>query len=240
MPLICHTREKQIAAIEALAKALDDGDIPAETIDEANATISSIKSRLRFSTGSAPRLDPQRSLSETIAAEAVTIVKDEAALLPLKLRDSEKLAVIAPTFDALTKVEEAAEPHGTLQRELMRRHGRIHYEKVPVEPSAAQTEECRAACRDSSALLILTYNLHRYPSQGKMVRALLDLGKPAVAAAVRDPYDLALIEGPRAPLALVATYGFRECSLRALVSTIFGEIEPVGRLPIDFDPAGDR
>ena len=240
MPLICHTREKQIAAIEALARVLDAGWISADIIDEANAAISSIKNRLRFPAGSAPRIDTQRSLSETIAAEAITIVKDKDDLVPLKLRNSEKLAVIAPAFDALTKVEEAAEPHETLQSELMRRHSRIHYEKVPVEPSADRVEGCRAACRDSSALLILTYNLHRYPSQGEMVRTLLDLGKPAVVAAVRDPYDLALIEGSRAPLALVATYGFRDCSLKALVRTLFGEIVAGGRLPIDLDPAGDR
>ena len=59
-------------------------------------------------------------------------------------------------------------------------------------------------------------------------------------AAVRDPYDLALIEGSRAPLALIATYGFRDCSLKALVRTLFGEIVAGGRLPIDLDPAGDR
>ncbi len=239
MPLICHTRAKQTAAIEALAKALDRGDIPGETIDEANATVSSIKNRLSLPTCSASRLNPHRSLSETIAAEAITIVKDEDALLPLRFDTSEKLAVIAPAFDALTKVEEAAEPHEALKNELLRRHAQIHYEKFSVEPSPARIAECRAGCRDSSVLLILTYNLYRYPPQAEMVRIMLDLGKPAVVAAVRDPYDLALIEGASAPLALVATYGFRECSLKALVRTLFGEIEAGGRLPIDLDPAED-
>lgn len=233
MPLICHTRDKQIAAIEALARAADAGEIPANIIDTACFTISSIKAGLRFPSGPPISIDPQKELSDAVALDAVTVVKNDDSTLPLKLDPSDRLAVIVPAFDALTKVEEAAEPHGAFLEELKRRHERIDYKKVSVEPSPAEMRECLETCADADALIILTYNLHRYPSQGELVQALIGTSKPSVVAAVRDPYDLKLVSGARA---LVATYGFRGCSLKALVRVLFGETEAKGRLPVDLDP----
>lgn len=233
MLLICHTRDKQVAAVEALARAVGKGEVAAETIDTATAIISSIKSGLQFPTDAPRRIDSHKSLSDTIATEAVTIVKNENAILPLRLGSSETLAVIVPAFDALTKVEEAAEPHDMLLRGLRQRHRPVLYQKISVEPSTTEAEECLTVCRSADALLILTYNLHRYPSQSEFVGSLLNLNKPAVVAAVRDPYDLMLI--PKAQ-ALVATYGFRECSLKALIEALFGETEAKGKLPVDLEP----
>jgi beta-N-acetylhexosaminidase len=236
MALICHTREKQTAAIAAMEQALDNGDISAETIDSALAIIASVKEKLTSGDIPARIAEPQTALSERIAVEAVTIVRNAGGLIPLRLDDSESLAVIAPAFDALTKVEEAAEPHEALRSELKLRHPRIHYEKVPVQPSAEQAELCLGSLKDADKLLILTYNMHMYPEQLEMVLTLLSLGKPAVVAAVRDPVDLALIEescASTAPVSLIATYGFRECSLKALVGALFGEFEAKGNMPVD-------
>jgi beta-N-acetylhexosaminidase len=172
-------------------------------------------------------------LSETIALEAVTIIKNEDSMLPLNADRSGKLGVLVPSFDALTKVEEAAEPHEILLAELKRRHGRVHYMRVPVQPSQAEIADCLKTCKSAETLLILTYNMHIYPSQAELVQNFLDIGKPAAVAAVRDPYDLMFAQKARA---LVATYGFRGCSLKALVKVLFGEAEAKGRLPVDLGP----
>ena len=230
MLLICHTPDKQIAAIDVLAKAVDSDDISKETIESAIATISSVKRQLQFQTPASIGIEPQTSLSETIALDAVTIIKNEEATLPLKSGPSTDLAVVVPAFDALTKVEEAAEPHEVLLAELKRRHERINYVRASVEPSQAETDDCIRTCEEADTLIILTYNMHIYSSQAELVEALLNLGKPAVVAAVRDPYDLMLAQRARA---LVATYGFRACSLKALVKVLFGEAEARGRLPVN-------
>jgi len=232
MLLICHTREKQVAAMEALARAADCGEIPSGTVESATAIVSSVKKRLRFPEQSAARIEPERSLSEQIAVEAVTIVRNNGSLLPLRLDADEKLAVVVPAFDALTKVEETAQPHEVLLNELQRRHGRVLYQKIAVEPSEAETRGCLETAESADKLLILTYNLHMYASQARLVCALLESKKPAVVAAVRDPFDLALL--PEAA-ASVATYCFRECSLKALVEVLFGEIEAKGKLPVSLD-----
>ena len=95
MLLICHTLEKQVVAFDSLARAVDKGDISGELIDKALERISSIKGRLRLPKRfSADEFDVQPSLSRSIAEEAITIVKNDESLLPLKLAPSDSLALI--------------------------------------------------------------------------------------------------------------------------------------------------
>ncbi len=230
MLLVCHTPEEQVAAIGALGRAAETGEIPAETLDAAAAAISSIKRKLRQPEGELRTVEPRKSLSDEIAAKAVTLVKNEKSMIPLTPGASDKLAVVVPAFEALTKVEEAGQPREVLLREISRRHAAVLPLEVGVEPAPEEMRECLEACQSADKLLIVTYNLHRYSSQGELVNALLELGKPALVAAVRDPYDLTRLANASA---CIATYGFRECSLKALVSVLFGEIEASGTLPVD-------
>jgi len=233
MLLICHTLEKQLSAIESLEHAVKAGNMPVEAIDESEKRILSVKKRTGLA-GQAPykEIKIRDSFSEAIAMDAVTVVRNEGSLLPLRMAPAEKLAVVVPAFDALTKVEEAAEPHGVLLDELKGRHQSIDYRKVSVKPDYSETRECVKIGNEADILLILTYNLHQYREQRELVSELLESGKPAVVAAVRDPYDLAFVPTARA---CVATYGFRSCSLKALVKILFGEAEAKGRLPVAFD-----
>ncbi len=231
MALICHTPEKQASAVDSLAAAVESGDIPEETIDVATTKISSIKKHLGFCDSSAPRkVAPEASLSESIAAEAITIVRNEGSMVPLRLAPSDKLGVVVPRFEILTKVEDAAEPHEAFLEEVRRRHPHVLYRKVAVEPSSKEIGECVTICREADSLIVLTYNLHLNPAQRDFVRSVLALGKPTIVAAVRDPYDLVFVPGARA---CVATYSFRECSLRALAKVLFGDFEARGKLPVE-------
>ncbi len=233
MLLICHTLEKQLSAIESLKQAVDAGKVPVAAIDDSVKRILSVKKRMLHAGLPSPvGIETQDSFSEAIATDAVTVVRNKDSMLPLRLAPAQRLAVIVPAFDALTKVEEAAEPHEVLLNELKGRHPSIEYRKVPVKPDYSETRECIKICNAADILLILTYNLHQYREQRELVRKLLESGKPAVVAAVRDPYDLAFVPAARA---CVATYGFRSCSLKALVKILFGEAEAKGRLPVVFD-----
>jgi beta-N-acetylhexosaminidase len=233
MALICHTKDKQVKAIASVMEAVEKGQITADVLDDSANRIASLKNRLRLHDSSAPStIRPEKSFSEAIADDAVSILRNEDHVIPLRLTASEKLAVIVPAFDVLTKVEESAEPHRVLIGELERRHPNLLYRKITVEPGADEIRDCIELGKTADKVLILTYNAHRYPSQMNLVNRLVDVGKQTVVVAVRDPYDLALIAGAKA---LIATYGFRECSLKALSRVLFGELEAKGRLPIKLD-----
>lgn len=233
MLLVCHTRQKQIDAIENLTHVIEKGKIQTERVDAATEAISSVKKTLKFSNDSPVRnVIPNKSLSETIATNAVSIIRNKNHIIPLRPKASETITVIVPGFDTLTKVEEAAEPHRVLLEELKQRHTEILYQKVSVEPSAEEIRACMEMGARANILLILTYNLNQYATQHELVDMLINLGKRTIVAAVRDPYDLRFV--PEAE-ACIATFGFRECSLKALARILFGESESNGKMPIEFD-----
>ncbi|GAB4334260.1 MAG: beta-N-acetylhexosaminidase [Candidatus Abyssubacteria bacterium] len=228
MLLICHTFEKQVGAIESLAQALHKGDISKKNVDASLSIIAELKKRIHVSPG---KIVPRKLLSEDIAARAITIYGDARSTLPLTLAPSDTLAVVVPAFEALTKVEESAEPHELFLREIKRRHKNLIYCKAPVQPTEAEITECVKQCGNADVLLLLTYNLHLYEAQRNLAHALLRLAPRTIAAAVRDPYDLAHLSGASG---LIATYSFRECSLKGLVRVLFGEFKAQGRLPVEF------
>jgi beta-N-acetylhexosaminidase len=233
MALICHTQHKQIAAIEALAHAEESGDIAADIIRTEAHRIQTVKKGLGFPDSAARRsFIRQEAFSEELATESVTITRNKNSVLPLWLEASEKLAVIVPAFDVLTQVEDATEPHKDFLEELRNRHSSLLYQRIPVEPSSDDISTCVETCATSDKLLVLTYNAHRYPSQIELVDTVLHNDPQAIVAAVRDPFDLALL--PQATTC-IATYGFRTCSLTALVRVLFGEVAAKGTLPIEFD-----
>ena len=69
-----------------------------------------------------------------------------------------------------------------------------------------------------------------------LVAELVASGKPVIVAAVRDPYDIAYLPSAETYL---ATYSYAGVSVRALAKTLFGEMNPSGRLPVDIPAAGD-
>jgi beta-N-acetylhexosaminidase len=69
-----------------------------------------------------------------------------------------------------------------------------------------------------------------------LVNALLQTGRPLIALAVREPYDIAHFT---AASTYLAAYGFNPVSLRALVRVLFGEVNPSGKLPVTIPAADD-
>ncbi|RJP18452.1 MAG: beta-N-acetylhexosaminidase [Candidatus Abyssobacteria bacterium SURF_5] len=228
MLLICHTREKQVAAIDSLARSAETGEIDEERIDQSSARIRSIKENLK-NIPAESAYTPQTKLSEEIAARAVTLVQNENNFVPLRLRHSDRLVVVTPRFEVLTKVEDAAQHNKGFLNEVKRFHQNLTHLEISVRPDAGEIRRTIEKCANADVLIILTYNLHLNPPQRECVQALLDLGRPAVVAAVRDPHDLAFISGAEAT---IATYSFRKCSLKALAGVLFGKIKAEGSLPI--------
>jgi beta-N-acetylhexosaminidase len=228
MLLICHTLEKQVAAFESLAQSLQKDNIYEKVVAASLGVIAEAKKHIHVSHR---EIVPQKALSEDIAARAITVYADAPSMVPLVLAPSDRLAVVVPAFEALTKVEESAEPHDLFLREMKHRHQNLIYCKAPVQPTDAEIEECVQKCKDADAIVLLTYNLHLCKAQRDLAHALLKPMSKAVVVAVRDPYDLLHFSGAHG---LIATYSFRECSLKALARVLFGEIKAEGQLPVEF------
>ncbi|QZY30692.1 glycoside hydrolase family 3 protein [Nocardioides coralli] len=105
-------------------------------------------------------------------------------------------------------------------------------------PSDAAIEAAVTEARAHDVTVVVSYRAWQdgYAQQRKLVRRLTETGKPVVAVAARDAYDIAHF--PEVP-SYVATYGWMGVSLESLVRVLYGEVDPTGRLPVTIPTAED-
>lgn len=103
-------------------------------------------------------------------------------------------------------------------------------------PSAATVEKAVAAARTADAVVVGTYNVTAGDGQQQLVERLVATGRPVVAVAVRNPYDVARLPSVRACL---ASYSWTDVELRAAARVIAGRVAPRGRLPVPVQRADD-
>ncbi|MFJ4845304.1 MULTISPECIES: glycoside hydrolase family 3 protein [unclassified Streptomyces] len=110
-----------------------------------------------------------------------------------------------------------------------------------IAPDQAAIDRAVAAARGTDAVVVATYNVGSAADrQIALVRALAATGVPVVQIAIRNPYDVARLDGTAAAL---ATYGWTDVSLRAAARVLAGRVRPSGKLPVAVvradDPARD-
>ena len=112
-------------------------------------------------------------------------------------------------------------------------------------PSSTAIDAAVASAQGADLVVVSTNNAYAVDAstgqpttaaaaQTTLVRALLATGKPVVVAAMRNPYDVASF--PEAPTVL-DTFGYTTHQVESLVRVIFGEVKPVGRLPVSIPRA---
>jgi beta-N-acetylhexosaminidase len=113
----------------------------------------------------------------------------------------------------------------------LRRHypdvDEIVVEQAPDPTSIAAVRDRAARAR---AVVIGTIDGHREPAQIELVEALVGSGPPAVAVAMRGPWDVAAYS---ASVTALATYSILPASLEALAAVIAGDAQAPGRVPMD-------
>jgi len=230
--MVCHTLAKQREALAALRNAVDAGTIPAGRIDESLSRIAALKEKIahrkRPTDVTRETIPFHHMIADRIARDSVTVQRNDKGILPLYLNHHDRLLAIVPKYETLTQVEEKTGEEDTILEELQIRHENSSVLRIDLSPSAkdfAVFDKIRAYKK----VILFTYNAHLNDTQLAFARKLLSLRKDAVIVAVRNPYDLAKL--PEAETT-VATYGFRNCSLKALTEVLFGEIEAKGKMPV--------
>lgn len=237
--LVCHTLEMQIQAIEGLWAAVERGEISEERINQSVRRLLAAKERLGLLANSQVDLSSipsvvgtaaHRAKAREVMEHAVTLVRDEPGLLPLRLTADAQVLVITPRAGALTIAEDKLEVASTLGKAIQSRHPHVQelsYAHVTVDVATC----CQALERAQKVDLIIigTVSANLYAGEAALVNELLRLGKPTVVLALRNPYDLMAF--PQAPTYLAA-YEYRDPSIEAAVACLFGEVTPTGRLPV--------
>ena len=167
-----------------------------------------------------------RALAGELSARSLTLVRDEAGLLPLRLGDEQRVLAIMPAPQDLTPADTSASVTPGLAAALRRHHGCVDELIVSQAPTPGELAALRERAAGYDLLVIGTISASLRPEQATLVQALAE--RLAVTVALRTPFDLAAY--PQAATH-ACTYSILQPSLDALADALFGRAGFPGRLP---------
>lgn len=192
-----------------------------------------------------------RALAETLAARAVTLVRDVDGLLPLSRGD--RVVVVEPQPRNLTPADTSVEVRPTLGVALRDRlggaspspegvaadlagsgepeaaPGGVEVVVHPDPPSVADVATVLGHVRTADRVVLGTSAAAIDPAQRALVRAVLDRGVPTVVVVQRSAADLAAVEDVGTVL---LSYGFHRPSSDAVAAVLTGAAVAPGQLPV--------
>ncbi|MCL7429354.1 glycoside hydrolase family 3 protein [Streptomyces sp. YS415] len=230
-------------AWNAVLTAVRDGELTEARLDESILRVLRLKAKLGLfgdpyvghravdRTVGAPA---HLAAADRIADRTTTLLVNEGGLLPLSPADVARLLVVGA--DPASPSGTTGPPTGVLATALTE----LGFTATPLStgtaPSAATIARAVAAAGDADAIVVGTYNVTATSAQKTLVAQLLATGKPVVAVATRNPYDVAHLPAVRAYL---ASYSWTDVELRAAARVIAGAVAPSGRLPVPVQRADD-
>ncbi|MFJ2236917.1 glycoside hydrolase family 3 protein [Streptomyces sp. NPDC087859] len=227
-------------AWNAVLKAVRDGELTEARLDESILRVLRLKAKLRLfeapyvsqaGVTRAVGIPSHLAAADRIAERTTTLLVNVNHTLPLSPR---KLLVVGA--DPASPSGTTGPPTGVLAAAFTELGFTATALSTGTAPSAATIAKAVAAARDVEAVVVGTYNVSATSSQKTLVEQLVATGRPVIAIAVRNPYDVAHL--PSVP-AVVASYSWTDVELRAAARVIAGRAAPRGRLPVPVQRADD-
>ncbi|MEW1673719.1 glycoside hydrolase family 3 protein [Streptomyces noursei] len=221
----------------AVVRALRDGELSEQEIDAKLLRILTLKERRglfadpytsREQVDRVVGVRAHRAAADRIADRTTTLLLNRDGVLPLSRRRTGRLLVAGA--DPAAPSGTGGPPTAVLAEELRRSGFTATVLPTGTAPSRELIARARAALAQRDAAVVATYDITSASSaQRTLVEELVATGKPVVQLAVRNPYDIALLDGVAAAL---ASYSWTDVELRAAARVIAGRRDPVGRLPV--------
>ena len=160
-----------------------------------------------------------RALAAKLAAASITLLRDDAARLPLA-KGSRPIVVAVPAATILAELIRGIDVH------------------VGENPSEREIAAAVAAVKahPGAPVIVTLSGASASHLQTELARKLVATGAPVILVAVREPYDLISLANPAGAVAsptLIATYGANPPGLEALAAVLRGNAKPAGHLPVD-------
>lgn len=227
-------------AYNSVLDAVRSGRITEERIDRSVFRIL----KLKYAKGlfDNPYVDPEKvddlvgtprhqASATKITDRSVTVVKNDRMALPLTKKPRE---VLVAGFGVTTTAN--------LAKEFTDRGASTTVAESGTRPTDAQIAAAVTKAKANDLTVVLTMNASDRKvtdpggRQQKLVEELLATGKPVLAVAVRNPYDIAYFTD--APT-YVSTYSYSSVAMPSLARVLHGEVAPKGKLPVEIPRVDD-
>lgn len=242
------------AAIEAVVHAVRRGEIPEERINESVTRILMVKQWLLLDEERLVDIDhiadvvgtkEHWMLAREVARNAITVVKNDGGLLPLRQYGKKKLLAvfISDVEDNRTDVNRPGqqltnEPFSAyFSQQLRRRYGSVESVRLSSSSNQMDFDSALSKMRRADIVLLPLYVKVRssFGSSGLpknmtgFIQKVGEVKKPVVAMSFGNPYVLSNFSGASA---MMCAYSDAEVMVEAAVEGLFGEIDVRGRLPV--------
>lgn len=230
---------KADTAHAAVLKAVKSGEVTEDRLDASVLRI--LEHKMRNGLFPRPYVDEKRAARVVgnrrhtadcarITDRTITLVRNEGSTLPLSAAGRSVLVTGWDTSQVATVAGTVGKRSGQSATGLA----------TGAAPTAAKIEEAVTAARKHDVTVVLTNAAasakDKGVAQADLVKALVKTGRPVVAVAVRNAYDIRRFPDVSAYL---ATFSYGKPSLTSLVRAIYGDIDPAGKLPVSI-PALDE
>lgn len=224
-------------ALDSIKAAVGSGRLTERRIDQSVLRILTLKIKRGILTS--PYADERKVAKQVgtpdhiatvqrISDRTTTVIRNDASVVPFAGNPGKVLVTgIGDT------VVTARSPQW-LADSLNRRGATATALPTGSSPSATTIANAVTAANASDVVVVLTNNLKDRTSQRNLLSALLATGKPVIAVASQIPYDAGYVDAPT----WLATYSWRAMSMESLAKVLFGEVSPVGKLPVDIPVGG--
>ncbi len=162
----------------ALMRAVEEGRITIERLDEAVGRVLALKEKYLYQ--ETPATDVPWAMHQALAKKVAALALQEVHREPLPDLSEKKILMVAPEL-----LREA------LSQTSFRAGSDVFFFKG-LHPSTDEIENARKRMEEADVLCIFSYNAWKSRSQQALIQGLLDRGKPHVLIVVRDPLDAEL------------------------------------------------
>ena len=226
------------AAVKAILAAVQSGRLTRARIDESVARLLAAKERVGLgrratvdleAIGDQIDMPEDRERAQEIASRAVTLVKNEGNLLPLRAPDKTCFLTLAESHYSNEGLEFA--------QEVRRREKNAAVMQLDASLAGASLDAAVAKTADCASVVVAAFaSVAAYRGDvalggefPRMLDALFATGKPVVLIALGNPY---LARSFPKAAAFLLTFSTVPPSETAAAKALFGEASIRGRLPV--------
>lgn len=234
--LISHGYQVQKDSLQALQQAVVREDISLQHVQQSVERILELKARLQAWNDKVDAFpleivgsSEHTQLAQQTYEQAITVIRNNLDLLPLRLQADQRLQVFFLQPDSYTYAVEHFAPEATFLEDLRRYHPHVYGQIIPAQATSETYDAMQEAVQQADIVLVVTINAHLDSHQAEVLHSLYQTRRPLIGLAAYNPYDL--LACPEIAT-YMATYEYTPPALQAAAKVLFGALPARGTLPV--------
>lgn len=226
---VSHTAATARAALDLIMHECESGALPVDSITHAAAKIAALKAQLPPACSlSAERADEIKRIIAELRRKTITAYPFTDAPFPALgthpfFTGPQPFITTNVSNDIDTSISFASYMHTMFGGSAT---------DSSIDPDDEEIKKICTRAENASTIVAASYNGHVKRGQLKLLCALAEMGKPMIAVALRNPYDLGCLADAfaRKEVRGIAAYEYSTSTLSCVADILRGSAMPTGRL----------